>query len=165
MTRRQSTVMKLLPDVIFLILLAAIGVYVVATSFGLQAETRAFAIGTGAILVILASSVLAREVGRGIAQTRVGVETTVPRVELGIVPLLFALAWCVSFFVGVLLVGFIVIIPAWAFALLLWNKATRVTTVVIPILLWALMKFVLENGLNTILFRGILFGDKLPTFW
>jgi len=165
MTRRQSTAMKLLPDVIFLILVTAIGVYVVATSFSLQPETRAFAIATGAILVILAASVLGREVARATAQTGSGVETTPSRAERGIIPFLSALAWCGAFFVGVLLVGFIIVIPFWVFALLLWNKANRVATVVIPILLWALVKFALEYGLNTILFRGILFGDRPPTFW
>jgi hypothetical protein len=157
--------MKLLPDVIFLILLGGIGVYVVATSFSLQSETRAFAIGTGAILVILVASLLGREVARGTRQPGPRVETTPPRPEGGTAPFLFALAWCVSFFVGVLVVGFVIVVPFWAFALLLWNRATRVTTVVIPILLWALVKFGLEYGLNTILFRGILFGDRPPTFW
>ena len=165
MTRRPSAAMKLLPDVIFLILLGGIGVYVVATSFRLQSETRAFAIGTGAILVILVASLLVREVTRATAQARSGVETTPPRPERGMVPFLIALAWCVAFFVGVLVVGFVIVVPFWAFALLLWNRATRVTTVVIPILLWALIKFALEYGLNTILFRGILFGDRPPTFW
>jgi len=165
MTRRQSTAMKLLPDMIFLILVTAIGVYVVATSFTLQPETRAFAIATGAILVILAASVLGREVARGMSQARSGIESPPAQAERRMATLLFALMWCVAFFVGVLLVGFIITIPFWVFALLLWNRASRVTTVVIPILLWALVKFVLEYSLDTILFRGILFGDRLPTFW
>ena len=157
--------MKLLPDVIFLILLGGIGVYVVSTSFSLQSETRAFAIGTGAILVILVACLLVREVSRGTRQPGPRVETAPVDPERGMAPFLSALAWCVAFFVGVLVVGFVIVVPFWAFALLLWNKATRVTTVVIPILLWALIKFGLEYGLNTILFRGILFGDRPPTFW
>jgi len=143
----------------------AVGVYVMATSFGLQPETRAFAIGTGTILLILAVSVLVREVSRATAQAGSDIETTPSRPERGMTPFLGALAWCVAFFVGILLVGFIIVIPFWVFALLLWNKANRVATVVIPILLWALVKFVLEYSLDTILFRGILFGDRLPTFW
>jgi hypothetical protein len=165
MSRRQSTVTKLVADVIFLILVTAIGVYVVASSFSLQPETRAFAIGTGVVLVILAASLLGREVARSMAQVRSGVEGPPAEVEKGTAPLLFALSWCVAFFVGVLLVGFVITIPFWVFFLLLWNRASRVMAVVIPILLWALVKFLLEYGLNTILFRGILFGDKLSTFW
>jgi hypothetical protein len=157
--------MRLLPDVIFLILLGGIGVYVVATSFSLQPETRAFAIGTGTILVILVASVLVREVARGTRQPGRRVETAPPREKRGMAPFLFGLSWCVGFFAGVLLVGFGIVVPFWAFALLLWNRANRVATVVIPILLWVLIKFGLEHGLNTILFRGILFGDNPPTFW
>jgi hypothetical protein len=151
--------------VIFLILLGGIGVYVVATSFSLQSETRAFAIGTGTILVILVASVLVREVVRVTRQPGPRVETAPPPGERGMASFLVALSWCIAFFLGVLFLGFGIVVPFWAFALLLWNRANRAATVVIPILLWALIKFGLESGLNTILFRGILFGDRPPTFW
>jgi hypothetical protein len=165
MNRQTSSIRKHLPGLVFPLLVTALGVYVVTVSFNYEFETRAFANATGVIMLILSVSVLVRDILRGIKQEDSVVKSPATPAAGRIPPVLFALAWCVAFFVAVLFVGFSITVPFWVFALLLWNRASRVATVFIPILLWAMITFVLEHGLDTLLFKGILFGDRPPGFW
>ena len=165
MSGRGFNVMKTVTGAIFPILATAIGVYVFIASFNLQPETRAFAGCSAFVLAILAFSVFVRDVRRGLAKTNSASEDTLASARKGWRPVLAALAWCVGFFMSALLIGFMITIPLWTFALLLWTRASRVTTFLIPILLWAIVKLALEKGLDTMLYKGILFGETLPTFW
>jgi hypothetical protein len=164
MNRQTSAFRKRLSGLIFPLLVAALSVYIITVSFKYEFETRAFANATGVIMLILSVSVLVRDILRGMKQDDVVKNPATPAAGR-IPPVLFALAWCVAFFVAVLFVGFSITVPFWVFALLLWNRASRVATILIPILLWAMVTFVLEHGLDTLLFQGILFGDRPPGFW
>jgi hypothetical protein len=165
MNKRPSALRKLLPGLIFPLLVTAFGVYVVVASFGYQFETRAFANGTGIIMVIMSVSVLVREIVRGLPQSRSKEEPPGAPAVRRVPPLVFALAWCVAFFIAVLFVGYVVAVPLWVFALLLWNRASWPATLLIPILLLVMVKLVLEKGLDIFLFQGVLFGDRLSAFW
>ena len=156
---------KLLPDLIFPFLFLAFGVYVFIVSFGYQFETRAFAHGTGSVLVLLSGAVIVREVVRVIRQEEGDHGIRPAPVEIDISSLLFGVAWCVAFLVLIMVVGFDIATPVWVFVLLLWHRVARAATLLIPLVLWALVKFALEEGFDTVLFKGILFGDKLPRFW
>ena len=165
MNKRPSALRKLLPGLIFPLLVTAFGVYVIVASFGYQFETRAFANGTGIIMVIMSVSVLVREIVRGLAQNRTAGEPPPASAARRVPPLVFALAWCVAFFIAVLFVGYVVAVPLWVFALLVWNRASWPATILIPILLLVMVKLVLEKGLDIFLFQGVLFGDRLSAFW
>jgi len=158
-------ILKSLPDLIFPLVLAAIGVYVFTASFGYQFETRAFASVAGFILICLSVSLFVREVVRN-ARKAPAATVGAPGEDHVKLPLLgIALAWSVGFFVSMLIIGYLPTVILWVFAFLLWSKASRISAVLMPAALWALMKFVLEYSLGPVFFRGILFGDKLPTFW
>lgn len=165
MKRVHPEILKALPEVIFPSFTAAIGIYVFVASFGYQFETRAFASVASAILICLSVALLVREIFRNIVKVRSAAESPSAQEGPGLLPLSIALAWGVGFFIGILLIGFQLTVPLWVFAFLIWGKASRVLAVLMPILLWVLMKFVLEYGLGPVFFKGILFGDKLPTFW
>ena len=165
MNKRPSALRKLLPGLIFPLLVTAFGMYVVIASFGYQFETRAFANGTGVIMVIMSVSVLVRDIIRGLAQSRSEDESPPAPAVRRVPPLVFALAWCVAFFIAVLFGGYVVAVPLWVFALLLWYRASWPATILIPILLLVMVKVVLEKGLDIFLFQGILFGDRLSAFW
>ena len=165
MKNRTSVILKLLPDLIFPMLMAALGVYMFIVSFRYQFETRAFAHVTGGVLIILSLAVIARDALRSMRQVQSDMEDPSTSAVRRIHPIVFALTWCVAFFILVLLVGFVIATPIWVCSLLLWNRASRLATILIPILLWAMIKFALEYGLNTLLFQGILFGEHLPVFW
>ena len=64
-----------------------------------------------------------------------------------------------------MLIGLVLAIPAWVFVFLLWHRASRVLTFIAPVVLWAILKFGFEYGLETMFFEGILFGAKPPVFW
>ena len=165
MRRVHPEILKALPEVIFPSVTAAIGIYVFVASFGYQFETRAFASVASAILICLSVALLVREIFRNIVKVRSAAESPSGEEGPGLLSLSIALAWGVGFFIGILLIGFQLTVPLWVFAFLIWGKASRVLAVLMPILLWLLMKFVLEWGLGPVFFKGILFGDKLPTFW
>ena len=165
MNKQPSALRKLLPGLTFPLLVTAFGMYVVIASFGYQFETRAFANGTGVIMVIMSVSVLVRDIIRGLAQSRSEDESPPGPAVRRVPPLVFALAWCVAFFIAVLFVGYVVAVPLWVFALLLSNRASWPATLLSPILLLVMVKFVLEKGLDIFLFQGVLFGDRLSAFW
>ena len=117
------------------------------------------------MLIILSLAVIVRDALRGLRLAQADIEDPSTSEVRRIHPIVFALTWCVAFFILVLLVGFVIATPIWVCSLLLWNRASRLATVLIPILLWAMVKLALEYGLNTLLFQGILFGEHLPVFW
>ena len=165
MKNRTSVILKLLPELIFPMLMAALGIYMFVASFSYQFDTRAFAQATAVVLIILSLAVIVRDALRSMRQAQSDIEDPSTSAVRRIHPIVFALTWCVAFFILVLLVGFVIATPVWVCGLLLWNRASRLATVLIPIVLWAMVKLALEYGLNTILFQGILFGDHLPRFW
>ena len=165
MRRVRHEILKDLPELIFPSVTAAIGFYVFIVSFGYQFETRAFASIASAVLICLSLALLVRQIFRNIVKVPSAAERSSGEERPRLLPLSIAVAWGVGFFIGMLLIGFQLTVPLWVFAFLVWCKASRVLAVLMPILLWGIMKFVLEYGLGPVFFRGILFGAKLPTFW
>jgi hypothetical protein len=165
MKNRTSVIMNCLPELIFPMLMAALGIYMFVVSFEYQLDTKAFAQSTSVVLIILSLAVIVRDALRSMKKAQCDMEEPSTSAVTKIHPIVFALTWCVAFFIGLVLVGYVITVPIWVFSLLLWNKASRVATVLIPIVLWALVKLALGYGLDTILFQGILFGDHLPRFW
>ena len=165
MKNQTSVILKLLPELIFPILMAVLGIYIFVASFSYQFDTRAFAQATAVVLIILSLAVIVRDALRRMRQAQSEIEESSTAAKRRIHPIVFALTWCVAFFILILLVGYVIATPVWVSGLLLWNRASRLATVLIPIVLWAMVKFALEYGLDTILFQGILFGDHLPRFW
>jgi len=158
-------ILKSLPDLIFPLVIAGIGVYVFAASFGYQFETRAFASVAGVILIGLSGSLFVREVVRNARKAPAATAGEPGEDHIKLRPLGIALAWSVGFFISMLLIGYLPTVPLWAFAFLLSSRASRILAVLMPAALWAIMKFGLESSLGPVFFRGILFGDKLPAFW
>jgi hypothetical protein len=165
MSPRMFLILKPLLKALFPLTILAIGVYAFVVSFNYQFETRAFAQGAAVILIILSAALLVRDISREIAGMAVRSESSPARVVRRIPPTVIALAWCVGFFVAAVLIGLELAIPIWLFILLLRTRASKIATILIPSVLWAIVKFGLEYSLDTLLFKGILFGDKLPTFW
>jgi len=165
MSKRTRLLSKLLPDLLFPLVILAIGVYVFVSSFSKKFVTAAFAGAFGGVLVGLSVALLLRDIRRGTAEPTPQPETVQTETDQRTTPLVVPLAWCAGFFVTMLLIGLLWAIPAWVFVFLLWQRASRVYTFVAPVVLWAIMKFGVEYGLETVLFEGILFGGKLPHFW
>jgi hypothetical protein len=166
MKNQTSVILKLLPGLIFPMLMAALGIYMFVVSFSYLFDTRAFAQATSVVLIILSLAVIMRDALRSMKKAQCDTtKDTSTSAGRQIHPIIFALTWCVAFFILVLLVGFVIATPVWVCSLLLWNRASRLATVLIAIVLWAMVKLVLEYGLDTILFQGILFGDHLSRFW
>lgn len=165
MSSKTHVLSKIVPEIIFPILIAAIGVYVFADSFNYQFETRAFAMVSSIFLVVLSVALLIRETARGKKLWNTTSDGPKAEKEIEIVPLVIAIVWCAGFFLGMLLIGFMYIVPLWVFAFLIWSKASRITLIAMPIVLWAIMKFGLVYSLGPVFFEGILFGGRLPTFW
>jgi hypothetical protein len=165
MKNRSSVIIKSLPELIFPMLMTALGIYMLVASFSYLFDTRAFAQATAVVLIILSLAVIVRDALRSMKKAPCDTEDTSISEGRQIHPIVFALTWCVAFLILVLLAGFVIATPVWVCGLLLWNRASRLATVLIPLVLWAMVKLVLEYGLDTILFQGILFGDHLPRFW
>jgi hypothetical protein len=165
MSKRTYLILRFLQSLLFPMVIVAIGVYVFVASFSYQFETKAFASATGGILIILSVAVLVRDIVRGVADLGSKLESVPTQTDHRIPPLMIALAWCVGFFVVALLIGFLLAIPVWMFAVLLRNRASRALTFIMPVVLWAIMKFGVEYGLGFLFFEGILFGDKPSAFW
>jgi hypothetical protein len=165
MKNRTSVILKLLPELILPMLMAVLGIYMFVVSFTYQFDTRAFAHATAVALIILSLAVIVRDTLRSMKKAPCDMEEPSASAVRQIHPIVFAITWCVAFFILVLLVGYVIATPVWVCSLLLWNRASRLATVLIPLLLWAMVKLALEYGLDTILFQGILFGDRMPRFW
>jgi len=165
MSKRTYLILKLLQSLLFPMVIVAIGVYVFVVSFNYQFETRAFASAAAGILIVLSVAVLLREIVRGVADLGSKLESVPTQTDHRIPPLMIALAWCAGFFVVAMLIGFLLAIPIWMFAVLLRNRASRPLTFIMPVVLWAIMKFGVEYGLGFLFFEGIFFGDRPPTFW
>jgi L-asparagine transporter-like permease len=165
MNSRTTVIRKLLPSLVLPSLMTVLGLYILIVSFNYQFESRAFAHVTGLAMTILSIAVIVRDTMRWRREAPQPAESQQEKATRRIHPLVTALAWCILFLAGVLLVGFVITTPIWVVCLLLWNRASRLATILIPILLWALLKFVLEYGLGASLFQGILFGEHLRRFW
>jgi hypothetical protein len=165
MTKEPRLLSKLLPSLLFPMVILAIGVYVFVSSFGQKFVTAAFAGAFGGVLIVLTVALLLRDIRRGIAKPAPQSESVPTEAEQQTSSLIGPLAWCVGFVVAMFFIGLLWAIPAWMVVFLLWHRASRVYTVVAPVVLWAIMKFGVEYGLETVLFEGILFGGKPPHFW
>ena len=165
LSKRTFFILKLLQSLLFPMVIVAIGVYFFVASFKYQFETRAFASAASGILIGLSVAVLLREIVRGMADLGSKLERGPIQTGHRIPPLMIALGWCAGFFVIALFIGFLLAIPIWMFAVLLRNRASRPLTFIMPIVLWAIMKFGVEYGIGFLFFEGILFGDKPPAFW
>ena len=113
MKNRTSVILKLLPDLIFPMLMAALGVYMFIASFKYQFETRAFAHATGGVLIILSLAVIVRDALRSMRQAQSDIEDPSTSAVRQIQPIVFAIAWCVAFFILVLLMGYVIATPIW----------------------------------------------------
>jgi hypothetical protein len=165
MSRGARLISKLLPILLFPLVILAIGAYMFASSFGQKFVTAAFAGAFGGILVVLSAALLLRDIRRGFAKPSPRPDSAPTEADQHTPSLIVPLAWCAGFVVAMFLIGLLWAIPAWMFVFLLWHRASRVYTLVAPVVLWAIMKFGVEVGLETVLFEGILFGGKPPHFW
>ena len=135
------------------------------SSFGKKFITASFAGSFGGVLIVLTVALLVRDIRRMVAEPASGAESVPTKTDQQTSPLMVPLAWCVGFLVVQFLIGLVWAIPVWVFVFLWVHRSSRVLTFVAPIVLWAIMKFGFEYGLETIFFKGVLLGDKPPVFW
>jgi len=165
MNRQTSLIWKLLTSLLFPLLILAIGVYVFVSSFGHKFITASFAGFFGGVLIVLSVALLLRDIRRGLAEHSPRPDSVPIETDQQTPSILVPLAWCAGFLVVQFLIGLVLAIPIWVFVFLWVHRGSRVLPFVAPIVLWAIMKFGFEYGLETIFFKGILFGDKPPVFW
>ncbi len=171
MSKRTHRIWRLLLTraVLFPLMILAIGAYVVTTSFSYnEPETGLFAGVAGSILIALTVLVLVREIRRELAGLHPRPDRVSPQAKIRNgrrYPLLIAFAWCAGLFVALFLIGFQPAIPIWVFFYLLWNRASPILTISLPVVLWAMVTFVIGRALGTLFFEGILFGGIPPSLW
>jgi hypothetical protein len=165
MSKGTYSIWKLLQGLLFPLIILAIGVYVFVSSFGYKFITASFAGFFGGVLIVFTVALLLREIRRMVAEPASRPEAAPIEADQQTPSLIVPLAWCVGFLVVQLFIGVVLAIPIWVFVFLWVHRGSRVFTIIAPIVLWAIMKFGFEYGLETIFFKGILFGDKPPVFW
>ena len=72
MSRRTHLIWKLLPSLLFPLVILAIGVYVFASSFGYKFITASFAGAFAGVLIVLTVALLLRDIRRGVAEPTPG---------------------------------------------------------------------------------------------
>jgi len=165
MSKGTHFIWKLLPGLLFPLVILSIGVYVFVSSFGHKFITAAFAGAFAGVLIVLSVALLVREIRREMAEPNLRPDSRPTEADQQTPSLMVPLAWCAGFLVALFLVGLALAIPLWVFVFLWVHRASRVLSFVVSAMLWAILKFGFEYGLETTLFEGILFGGKPPIFW
>jgi hypothetical protein len=119
MKRQSGSILKILPNLLFILVIMAFGGYILATSFTYQFRTAAFAGFASAVLVILSVILLVRDIRRALAEKATEADNTPQKAKKGLaIPLL----WTVGFLAGILLIGIVWTVPIWIFIYLIVHK-------------------------------------------
>jgi len=158
MKRQSRLILKILPNLLFILVFIAFGGYILSTAFSYQFKTAAFAGFSSAALIILSIALLVREIRRSLADTTLESDDA-PKTTSRV--LVIPLLWVVGFLVGIFLIGLAWAVPIWVFIFLIMHKG-RIIAVAGSLIMWIILKFGIQMGLEAHLFPGILFGGNLP---
>jgi len=159
MKKQSRGISKMLPNLLFIVVFIAFGGYILSAAFNYQFKTAAFAGFTAAVLIVLSIILLVREIRRGLANAALESDnesTTANRRGI-IIPLL----WAVGFLAGIFLIGIVWTVPVFVFIFLIVHKG-RIIAVAGSLIMWIILRFGIQMGLEANLFPGILFGGVLP---
>ena len=158
MKRQSRPILKILPNLLCILVFIAFGGYILSASFSYQFKTAAFAGFSAAALIILSIALLVREIRRSLADTTPESDDAPKTTSRGLV---IPLLWAVGLLAGIFLIGLLWTVPIWVFIFLIMHKG-RILAVAGSLIMWALLKFGIQIGLEGYLFPGILFGGVLP---